>query len=145
MTLIVIDMQPAFGNSNNKRLLRNCAKEIENAIAAKNAVILVEYLGWGSTHQYLFEMLLGYSRFQLIKKYEDDGSDEIIDCIKNNKLKAPFRICGVNLDWCVKQTTISLAKKLPRRKVHVIQSACRPLKKKYNWNQFTKHKNIQIV
>jgi hypothetical protein len=145
MTLIVIDMQPLFVASNNKRLLRNCTKEIENTMTAKQAVILVEYLGYGSTHQCLLEMLVGYSRFQLITKDNDDGSDEVINCVKINKLKSPFRICGVNLDWCVKQTATSLAKKLPRRKVHVVQTACAPINKKYNWNQFTRHKNIQII
>lgn len=124
-TLVVIDMQRHFDASNKLSVQKDIAKQIKKAIKERAGIIFVEYAGCGLTHSVLTDLAENYERGYTIKKYNDDGSAEVLDCLTDNKLpKSRIKICGVNTPYCVKSTAIGLSEELPKSKLQIISKSC---------------------
>jgi len=120
-TLILIDLQSYFRASKNKTIRKNVIKEMHQAKRLGNHIMLVEYGGYGSTAKWVSTHLKKYANTSTVLKFEDDGSDVIINALKK---RTHLRVCGVNTNYCVKATVDSLGERLPNFRVDVVKEAC---------------------
>lgn len=125
-TLCVIDMQYYFGASRNAKVQNGCKKAIRKAMRDDAAILFVEYATCGRTVPTLVALTYGYKMAHLVIKTDDDGSGDIIKTIQHMKLPANhIKICGVNTDYCVLDTTRGLKESCPKStKIEVIADAC---------------------
>jgi hypothetical protein len=129
-TLLVIDVQSYFEAANSRRLIRNCKREIRQAIKDKAAILLVEYDSCGRSSACIAKMVENYNRGFVIIKDDDDGSSEIFDAVNRFDLpRSRFKVAGVNTDACVQDTVTGLVNRLKRQKkkrlsIVVIADAC---------------------
>jgi nicotinamidase-related amidase len=146
-TRIIIDVQPCFDAANKPSLIVGVAKELMNAIKHKAAIIIVEYEGYGKMHEGLQKIIKSYKNSHVVLKYTDDGSAEIAARLKKRKLRSDLlRVCGVNANCCVQATVNGLLLCMPDTKIKVVKDACEwNGKGQYDWQGFTKHKNVRLV
>lgn len=133
-TLVVIDMQPNFYYANY--VVDNVLDEIEKAKLSRHAIITLEYdpPSFGSTMQSIRRALTKYHRHAKCIKYGKGGSKEVYHEIVSNDFDAMhLRICGVNTDCCVKETTLGLAKMLPYSRIEVVKRACSCPENTFDW------------
>jgi hypothetical protein len=124
-TLAIIDMQHTFPASRIKRIRNNVAKEIRMAMKESAAIVFVEYLGCTPTYPELVSLTDKYESVQFVGKLQDDGSDEVFDCLKEFKYPTKhIRVCGVNTDQCVYGTVVGLAQRLPSSTLEVVSRSC---------------------
>lgn len=124
-SLIVVDVQSFFKAANLKRLRYNVKKEILTAIEDEASIVFVEFLGCGPTVNTLIELTDSYYKTYLVRKMEDDGSQDIYNLIFDNDLPSEhLKMCGVNTDVCVKATAIGLAGLFPDSQIEIIAKAC---------------------
>lgn len=65
-----------------------------------------------------------YDRWIELAKYEDDGAKEVVAAVKENELDASlFRVGGVNVGACVKETITTLVKSIDTH-VELVADAC---------------------
>jgi len=127
-------MQPSFYHANSSILLKNISWEIKRAIQDKSAIVFVEYKSAGSTLYDLKKLVNNYPMWDLAIKNTDCGAIEVLDTIeKAGYNKRRLRICGVNIECCVKDTIIKLAKLLPETKIEVIREACNGNQHDFSW------------
>src|SRR3972149_2588010 len=108
-TLAIIDMQHTFTASRIKRVQNNVAKEIKMAMKESAIIIFVEYLGCGPTYPQLVALTDNYEAVRLVRKLHDDGSTELIKCLKDFDYPTKhIRVCGVTTDQCVYGTVVGL-------------------------------------
>ena len=131
--LVVIDMQPRFlpdegdlQSPEAMRALSGVAREIRRAMRRGMPIILVEYKRYAPTHEYLVELLAGYTRWRVVKKGQMDGSKAVLFACGLLGLKHPsrFRLCGTYTHYCVEETVLGLSRKRPRSLIDVVKSAC---------------------
>jgi len=128
-TLLVIDVQPYFDSANSERVVRNCRREIRQAMKDKAAVLLVEYDRCGDSNKSLAKMVKKYDRGFIVKKAHDDGSSEIKEIITRHRLpKSRIKVTGVNTNACVQGTVkglVAKSKSISKRfNISVIADAC---------------------
>jgi nicotinamidase-related amidase len=127
-SLILIDMQKYFAAANNRRVQLGCRQAIYQAIADNAPIILVEYKGYGGTIRSLTDVIsrLKYRRKFVVRKYDNDGADEIFDAIEKNKLPCKkLRLGGINTDCCVLETVFGLVNRYKlKNNIEVIANAC---------------------
>jgi len=124
-SLIVIDMQKHFDTSKNRKLRLNIKNLIKKSIEKKENIVFVEYEDLGRTIPYLTNLTKEYDKVHFITKEDDDGSYEIIEYFRDNKI--PFNkvtICGINKSACVFATVEGLSKRRKRAKIIVDIDAC---------------------
>lgn len=141
--VVVIDLQPHFAASCDKRLLANAERELRRARENNWPVMVVEYAGYGKTHDCLRNVLKGYKPKKVVTKSMDDGSNDIIGhCDQLEWPKEHFIVFGVNANACVRQTVDGLSGKLPLAKIEVIKDACN---QDYQWKTFVPGPNVELV
>lgn len=119
--LVVVDMQPDFYASNNQQLINNICKLCESYISTGDPIILLEYLGYEKTHRHIVE---ASNNAPVLIKNKDDGSPKIKNYLKKTGLKPKeFFVCGINTDYCVKDTAVGLRHKTGQN-VTVIEKCC---------------------
>lgn len=124
-TLVVVDMQADFRAANGERVVKNCQREINQAVQDGAGIIFLEYSGYEATKKELYDLVDGYARAWTAIKYHDDGSEEAASLIRTHKLdKVNIKVCGVNTDCCVKSTVSGLTSRLPNPTINVIADAC---------------------
>lgn len=159
--LVVIDMQTKFPASRHKRALLNCAREITRAKRAHQRILFVEYADQGPTRQDLTDLVIcpcdsiscrqGYDRFGIVKKYGDDGSNAILEYLKEFKRdtgKLSLTVCGVNTDCCIKWTVLGLAQKRKDAKIRVVKDACHQpsdWKRRQPFARMQEAKNVLVI
>ena len=137
--LVIIDMQPYFDTAKDEGTLRNCVTEIRKAIKAEIPIIVVEYEDpdgndfLGDTLPRLKRHLDKYIRTYYVKKHQDDGGYEIMNCIEDEGLGLirKFKVCGVNICACVAETVFTLVHEWDAE-VEVIKKACNGSR---SWNK----------
>jgi len=108
-TLIVVDMQPYFHDSNDEQLLANVEREIRLAVERECDIIFTEVPyyspmddeGLKPTHRRLMDLVKGYKHCRTVQKmmfprgpYE--GARNIVNgCEYYHLGKKRFRVCGV--------------------------------------------------
>lgn len=140
-------MQTHFEAASDPNVVASVAKEIIYTRIHCGSIIYLEFLGCGSTFQSLFDLTKGYKHRARVIKDSDDGSDEVIKCLKRrNFFQNNLRICGVNTDCCVYSTVEGLLEKLPYSKIQIIKNACNSYgEDKIDWRGYIKHKNLRLV
>jgi len=122
-------------------------RQIQLAKKRNGPIIFLEYIDCGNTRTELLALVKNY-KYKAIKiKKRNSGAKEIIDVIEKNKFgKRKIKICGVNSDCCVLNTTTDLVERLPESKIHVIKKACNTTSSNKGWNHYpTKTKNLKLV
>ena len=121
-TLCVIDMQPEFRASFSIRSA--VVNQINIANKLNDAVVLVEFFPFESTHYELIKAAQKNNKFSRIRKYGNDGSHNIItECGKKGYSLENVRVCGVNRAACVLDTIEGLAFALKESNISVIWAA----------------------
>jgi len=123
--LVIIDMQRYFSASCSRRVQDNVIRAIEHAKRNRYGIVLVEYDGNGATHQVILNACRRYKKFYRVTKTQDDGSREILSAVAEFDLPLThFMLCGVNLQYCVRDTAIGLARQGNNCRVTVLEPAC---------------------
>jgi len=145
-TLVVIDMQPEFEAANDPKCIVGVAKQIWMAQQQKWPIVLVEYSGCGETHDVFADMLKGYSSKARISKTDDDGSLEVVRCLRRRKFPHHrLRICGVNADCCVYETVEGLLYRLEKSHIELAKEACATEYGDIDWRRYLRHPRLSLV
>jgi len=144
-TLVIVDMQHEFDTANDNKLICNIAKKVRSARALNWHVVVLEFQGFGGTFDEIKKALVGYRRYRIVKKREDDGSAAIKRLRREFRFdKEEFYVCGVNIDCCVRRTCEGLTSVYPDAKILVVRGCCNnyglPAKQIMRWT--VRHRNI---
>ena len=105
-TLVIIDMQPYFPAC--KKVVKSVCDYINKAKKYGQPIILVEYYECSDSHKKILEAIGSYGMVYLVSKNQNNGSCEVADALKRNKLPNNLRVVGVNTSACVKDTVYGL-------------------------------------
>ncbi len=103
-TLCIVDMQPRFDACQRPWMIRNVRREIRSAKYRRDAIILMEFAGYGPTDKRILEALRWYRKKLRIIKYQCSGSVKILQALEDKGWDTDLRIVGVNTDECVART-----------------------------------------
>lgn len=112
--LCVIDVQPRF-KSAAEHVIPEVVHQIKLAIKRKSPIVLVEYGIEFPSYDEVYEAFYcaNPTLRTIVKKTQDDGSDDIIDGMKVKDFKFNrIRLCGVNTCSCVEKTARGLKRTL---------------------------------
>ncbi len=108
-TLVVIDMQYDFWAAREEGVIAGCQKQIRKAKRFGWPIVFVEYDGCCATLPELRELANDHPYTTYITKNDDDGSDEVLECLERfGWPNRTLRVCGVNAFCCVAETVNSL-------------------------------------
>jgi nicotinamidase-related amidase len=119
--LCIIDMQP-IGFNNSTLIIDNVLDLVREAIVNKAFIIIAQYKGCGETHINIINEIQTYPYKEYIWHNKNDKSKPIQEALKNIFVRQ-MKVCGVNTEYCVKDTVHGLAKKFPIP-IKVIEKAC---------------------
>lgn len=119
-TLVVVDMQPAFRSSQNQETLDRVNELIQQAIKDDAPIVFLEFGGYEKTDSRLLASVEGYKQAHFQVKYENDGSFHVKKTIDAHDLPTgTIRVCGVNTNYCVRETVLGLIEKNLTKKIEV--------------------------
>ena len=119
--LCIIDMQPdGFNNSN--LIIENVLELVREAIVNKAFIVIAQFKGSGETHIKIINEIQTYPYKKYVWHNKNDKSKPIQEALKNIFVRQ-MKVCGVNTEYCVKDTVHGLAKKFPIP-IKVIEKAC---------------------
>ncbi|MDX1986471.1 MAG: hypothetical protein SFV17_07275 [Candidatus Obscuribacter sp.] len=125
--LVVIDMQKNF--TSDAGLIQVVEQEITFAVESQTPVVIVDYKFCGDVYQSLLDVAqleVGSELRFAVTKNDDNGAAEILGSCRRRGISLEYvRICGVNTNACVLDTTMALARQLPRSRVELLGYACR--------------------
>lgn len=124
--VVVVDMQPGFGNS-VKYALEATKREVSLAIRknAPVAIIQLNVKSFKETHEEIMSLLKGYTYHSVGEKFIGDGSPQaksIFDSFSFTPKK--IRVCGVYTGACVKETALGLARIYENSEIILVKEAC---------------------
>jgi|GEM_PF-5376765 len=128
--LLIVDMQQFFIASKDEKVLHKIISLAKIAIKHNYPIFILEFFGYGKTHEKINALLQNYSNVYYIKKYKDDGSSRIEKFLDDNKnlFKFPFefKVCGAYTDACIAATVKGLHHNtsIPITKIKIIKDAC---------------------
>ena len=121
--LCIIDMQPA-GFKNSNLIIENVLQLVREAIANKAFIVIAQFKGCGITHINIIDALQKYPYKEYLWHNKNDKSKPIKELLKSlNIFVRQIKVCGVNTEYCVKDTVHGLAKKFTIP-IKVIEKAC---------------------
>jgi len=121
--LCIIDMQP-IGFSNSNLIIENVLQLVREAITDKAFIVIAQYKGSGETHIKIINEIKYYPYKEYIWHNKNDKSKPIQEKLKNlNIFVRQLKICGVNTEYCIKDTVHGLTKKF-HSPIKVIEKAC---------------------
>jgi len=116
-------MQP-IGFSNSNLIIENVLQLVREAIADKAFIVIAQYKGSGETHIKIINEIKYYPYKEYIWHNKNDKSKPIQEKLKNlNIFVRQLKICGVNTEYCIKDTVHGLTKKF-HSPIKVIEKAC---------------------
>jgi len=119
--LCIIDMQP-IGFSNSKLIIENVLQLVREAIVNKAFIVIAQFKGCGETHINIINAIQNYPYKEYVWHNKNDKSKPIQEALKNIFVRE-MKVCGVNTEYCVKDTVHGLAKKF-HIPIKVIEKAC---------------------
>lgn len=128
--LVVVDMQPRFPAATDRQTINNVISLCNEAIKKNDPIVLLEYgsaIGQHHCHTdaNILHHVYDYSQCQIIRKWKNDGSPEVLAACRSLKCSQDsFVVCGVNARACVKQTVLGLHRRRPYAKIKVVTTAC---------------------
>lgn len=124
-TLIIIDMQYEFRSAHCDKTQNNIIRLIKFFSKKNWPIVFVVYEGESPIVYPIRKHLKKLKNIFFVEKYKDDGSKEILECLRQHNLpNQNLIVCGVNTDYCVYDTCQGLLKQYPTPTVRVIKSAC---------------------
>jgi len=143
--LVIIDMQPRFPPSQDPATIAANLQLLHHAMKKGWFIIVVEFYGHGQTDQRILNALAIYSRFTLVPKFSDNGSEQIREVCLSHKLRKPnFVVGGVNTHKCIKATVNGMAFEMPDSQIVVVQDACN-CDTDRDWSDFRRpNKNVVL-
>jgi nicotinamidase-related amidase len=119
--LCIIDMQP-IGFSNSNLIIENVLQLVREAIINKAFIVIAQFKGCGETHINIINEIQKYPYKKYVWHNKNDKSKPIKEILKNIFVRQ-IKVCGVNTEYCVKDTVHGLAKKF-HIPIKVIEKAC---------------------
>jgi nicotinamidase-related amidase len=119
--LCIIDMQP-IGFNNSNLIIENVLHLVKEAIINKAFIVIAQFKRCGETNINIINELHNYPYKKYIWHNKNDKSKPIQEALKNIFVRE-MKVCGVNTEYCVKDTVHGLAKKFHIR-IKVIEKAC---------------------
>jgi nicotinamidase-related amidase len=106
---VIVDMQPHFYKDNPEplKLVNYINRTMERFRAENKPIFVLEY--GHSVCGYTDDRIKLPNSAIVLKKFRDDGSEEIEEYITSKKMPVQhILICGINRCWCVKSTVLGL-------------------------------------
>lgn len=126
-TLVIIDMQDDFMDENEFIIVPAICELICHAKRNNWGIIVVEYHGYGETHEQICHSLFGYQKCRTVYKGDCDGSYEILSLINNCPgWSQNLLICGIYGPECVAQTVEGLLLDKNHGEIDVVMDAIFP-------------------
>lgn len=142
--LVVVDMQPGYGNSMTPEMLETVELLIREAREADSLIVFLEFCD-EPTLPRLKRWVRAYDQFVVEQKFGCDGSDEVIAaCERGLYDTSAFVVCGVETHACVRDTARELASHLPHSQVEVVMEACGQ-ESGNEWHHFPRSHNLRVV
>jgi len=132
VTLVVVDMQPRYREAIDTATLDAVERQIKLAISRNWAIVVLENEPWrnGPTYRQLMRHLKDerdnwiYKRAFMRVKATDSGAEQVIEaCLDFDYPMQYFRVCGVLLDACVKQTVLGILARVRTASIRCIAEA----------------------
>jgi len=121
--LCIIDMQPV-GFSNSNLIIENVLHLVREAIVDKAFIVIAQFKGCGETHINIINEIQEYPYKEYVWHNKNDKSKPIQEVLKSlNVFVRQMKVCGVNTEYCVKDTVHGLAKKF-HIPIKVVEKAC---------------------
>jgi len=122
--LCIIDMQPnGFRNCN--LIILPVLQLVRQAIVDKAFIVIAHYKGCGETHPQIIHELQHYLNKGNVWHNKNDKSKLIqTELLCRQIFVRELRVCGVNTEYCVKDTVHGLAKKYHWINIKVVENAC---------------------
>jgi nicotinamidase-related amidase len=114
-------MQPV-GFNNSNLIIENVLHLVREAIVNKAFIVIAQFKGSGETHINIINEIQTYPYKKYVWHNKNDKSKPIQEALKNIFVRQ-MKVCGVNTEYCVKDTVHGLAKKFPIP-IKVIENAC---------------------
>jgi nicotinamidase-related amidase len=116
-------MQPiGFGNSN--LIIENVLHLVREAVANKAFIVIAQFKGSGETHINIIHEIQTYPYKEYVWHHKNDKSKPIQEVLNRLTIFVrQIKVCGVNTEYCVKDTVHGLSKKFPIP-IKVIEKAC---------------------
>ena len=116
-------MQPT-GFSNANFIIKNVEQLVQRAVLEKAFIVVAQYKGCGETHVHIRRAIKKYPYKEYIWHTKNDKSKPIQEALHRRHIfTRQLKICGVNTEYCIKDTVHGLAKKF-RVPIHVLEQAC---------------------
>ena len=119
--LSIIDMQPD-GFSNSTLVLENVLQLVKEAIINNAFIVIAQFKGCGETHINIINDLQNYPYKKYVWHHRNDKSKPI-QAVLNGIFVRQIVVCGVNTEYCIKDTVHGLAKKF-HIPIIVMEKAC---------------------
>lgn len=141
MVNVIVDCQVAYVPFGP--VLEAIEREIDEAKAKGEAIVLLEYFYGGPTYEHILAKLEGYGKFARAQKRTFGGANEVIQkCVKHGWDMTKFRISGAETYCCVAETSEGLLLACPDSEQEVVQAACFD---KVCGGPFPRHEKIRWV
>ena len=119
--LCIIDMQPV-GFDNSNLIIENVLQLVREAIVNKAFIVITQFKGCGETNINIIHEIQKYPYKKYVWHNKNDKSKPIQEVLKPIFVRQ-IKVCGVNTEYCVKDTVHGLAKKF-HIPIKVIEKAC---------------------
>ena len=119
--LCIIDMQP-IGFNNSNLIIEDVLHLVREAIINKAFIVIAQFKRCGETNIKIINELHSYPYKEYVWHNKNDKSKPIQEALKNIFVRE-MKVCGVNTEYCVKDTVHGLAKKF-HIPIKVIEKAC---------------------
>lgn len=146
-TLVIVDMQPdGFPSADDDVTVANVIKEIDRAKKRRAGIIVCDYKTYGPTDKRIIEAIGDYLRYAHCWKNKDDGSKEIYKkALAEDFDTSSWRICGVNIAYCINRTVKGLRTIVPYANIQVKKDACNCLMHEdRSWQAFTRCNGLAV-
>jgi len=121
--LCIIDMQPC-GFNNSNLIIDNVLELVKEAVINKAFIVIAQFKRCGETHINIINEIQQYPYKEYVWHNKNDKSKPIQKVLHDrNIFVRHIKVCGVNTEYCIKDTVNGLAKKF-HIPIKVIEKAC---------------------
>lgn len=144
--LCIIDIQPV-GFENALFILKDVLKLVKDAILENAFIVVAQFTRCGETHEEIRKELQNYPYKEYLWHNKKDKSNKIREIlISRNLFVRNLKVCGVNTEYCVKDTVRGLSKKFTVP-IQVIEKSCNGSENHVEeaFRQMKGYKNVDVI